>query len=222
VHFDLLSAGTGWLYWIEHDNIPSHVEVGCAINVNTHESPIIFLLAGTTLAHGRLWTLSSYWSEGVGALVIVYLMNQLTAYLQLPLPPAVTYCCDNQGLVQEVNWLKSTAPAWWWNNVTDADTLSKLAHQASRTIHSFVWEKRHPECCKMVYIWMGLLLCWWIGHSSVGMSRSHGFQFTQFAPPLPHASSLMLHLPKGSLHGNIKRVLPQIITAANGCLQLAC
>mmetsp|Transcript_18445 Transcript_18445/g.28721 ORF Transcript_18445/g.28721 Transcript_18445/m.28721 type:complete len:107 (+) Transcript_18445:2141-2461(+) len=44
---------------------------------------------------------------------------------------------------------------------------------------------------------------------------------SQFAPQLPHASSLMLHLPDSSLHGNIKRVLPQIITATNGCHQLA-
>ena len=44
VLLDLLSAGLGWLYWIEHDNIPSHVEVGRAIDVDTHESPIMILL----------------------------------------------------------------------------------------------------------------------------------------------------------------------------------
>jgi len=97
---DLLSAGPGWLFWIKLENIPAHVEVGCAIDVITHEPPIMALLAGTTLAHGRLSTLSSYRSEGAGALVIVYLLNQLTAYLQLPLPPALIHFCDNQGLVQ--------------------------------------------------------------------------------------------------------------------------
>jgi len=38
VHFDLLSAGSGWLYWKELENIPSHVEVGCAIDVNSNGS----------------------------------------------------------------------------------------------------------------------------------------------------------------------------------------
>mmetsp|Transcript_2061 Transcript_2061/g.3285 ORF Transcript_2061/g.3285 Transcript_2061/m.3285 type:complete len:86 (-) Transcript_2061:176-433(-) len=44
---------------------------------------------------------------------------------------------------------------------------------------------------------------------------------SQFAPKLPHAASLTLHLPDGSLHGSIKRVLSPIITAANGRQQLA-
>jgi len=121
------------------------MEVGCASDVIIHKPPIMALLAGTTLAHGRLSKLSSYWSEGTGALVIVYLLNQLTAYLQLPLPPAIIHYCDNQGLVQQVDKLKLMAPAWWWNNVTKADILAKIAHQAQGTNHTFVWEKGHPE-----------------------------------------------------------------------------
>ena len=112
VRLDLLSAGSGWLFWIELDQFPAHMEVGRAINVVTHEPPIMVLLAGTTLAHGRLSTLSSYCSKGAGALVIVYLLNQLTAYLQLPLPPVITHYCDNKGLVQQVNRLKLSALAW--------------------------------------------------------------------------------------------------------------
>ena len=53
VRLDLLSAGSGWLFWIELDKIPAHVEVGHAIDVVTHGPPIMALLAGTTLAHGR-------------------------------------------------------------------------------------------------------------------------------------------------------------------------
>ena len=44
---------------------------------------------------------------------------------------------------------------------------------------------------------------------------------SQFAPQLPHAASLALHLPDGSIHGNIKRILPPIITTAQGRQQLA-
>jgi len=149
--------------------------------------------------------------------IIVYLLNRFTAYLQLPSPPAVTHYCDNQGLVQQVNRLK--ALAWWWNDVTDDDILSEIAHQAWDTNHSFVWEKGHPERRKERakrspsewgnYFANGLATEARKCPEAMGSS-------SQFAPQLPHVSSLMLHLPDGSLHGNIKRVLPPITTVANG------
>eukprot|EP00816_Leptocylindrus_hargravesii_P006321 CAMPEP_0196825614 /NCGR_PEP_ID=MMETSP1362-20130617/93155_1 /TAXON_ID=163516 /ORGANISM="Leptocylindrus danicus, Strain CCMP1856" /LENGTH=140 /DNA_ID=CAMNT_0042206069 /DNA_START=1343 /DNA_END=1762 /DNA_ORIENTATION=+ len=45
VRLDLLSASSGWLFLIELGNIPAHVEVGHAIDVVTHEPPIMALLA---------------------------------------------------------------------------------------------------------------------------------------------------------------------------------
>ena len=75
VRLDLLSASSGWLFLIELGNIPAHVEVGHAIDVVAYEPPIMALLAGTTLAHGRLSTLTSYCSDGAGALVIISLLN---------------------------------------------------------------------------------------------------------------------------------------------------
>ena len=32
--------------------------------------------------------------------------------------------------------------SWWWNDVTDADILSEIAHQARGLDHTFIWEKR--------------------------------------------------------------------------------
>ena len=201
------------------------MDVDRYIDVDTIDGcPIVSLLAGTTLAHGRLSTLTSYRSEGTGALVIVYLLNRLTAYLRLPSPPSVKHYCDNQGLVLQVNRLKSSAPSWWWNDVTDADILSEIAHQARGLDHTFVWEKGHPERRMRRDEWSpsewsnfladGLAAEAWQRPNAMGSS-------SQFAPQLPHAASLALHLPDGSIHGNIKRILPPIITTAQGRQQLA-
>ena len=71
VRSDLLSAASGWLFWVHLRNIPEHVAVYRDLEVEQRDSPILVLLAGNTLAHGRLSTLSSYCSEGSGALVLV-------------------------------------------------------------------------------------------------------------------------------------------------------
>jgi len=72
---DLLSAASGWLFWVNLRDIPEHVAAYRDLEVEQQDSPILVLLAGTTLAHGRLSTLLSYRSEGSGALVLVYLLN---------------------------------------------------------------------------------------------------------------------------------------------------
>mmetsp|Transcript_2052 Transcript_2052/g.3262 ORF Transcript_2052/g.3262 Transcript_2052/m.3262 type:complete len:134 (-) Transcript_2052:1619-2020(-) len=64
VRLNLLSASSRWLFWVNNRDIPENVEVGRDIEVDQHDhmpaSPIMILLAGTTLAHGWLSTLSSY------------------------------------------------------------------------------------------------------------------------------------------------------------------
>jgi len=87
-----------------------------------------------------------------------------------------------------------------------------------------MWEKGRPERRKERRKWSpsewgnffadGLATEAWEHPEAMGSS-------SQIAPQLPNVSSLMLHLPDGSLHGNIKRTLPPIITAANGRRQLA-
>ena len=120
--------------------------------------------------------------------------------------------------------MKSTAPAGWWHNVTDADILSEIVHQAWGITHISVWEKGHPERWKKQIDWTPLE---WGNHLSDGLAaeaweRPNSMRSSsQFAPQLPNASSLTLHLQDRSLHGNLKRALPPIITAINGRSQLA-
>ena len=95
--------------------------------------------------------------------------------------------------------------------------MAEIAHQAQGTNHFFVWEKRHPERRKESANWSPSE---WGNFFADGLAEAIGSSY-QFAPQLPNASSLMLHLPDGSLHGNIKRILPPIITSANGPHQLA-
>jgi len=96
--------------------------------------------------------------------------------------------------------------------------LAESAHQAPGTNHTFMWEKGHPERHKERANWSPSE---WRNFFADGLAEAIGSS-SQFAPQLPNASSLMLHLPDGSLHGNIKRILPPIITSTNGCRQLAC
>ena len=224
VRSDLLSASSGWLFWVHLRKIPEHIVTHRDLEVDQRDSPIMILLAGTTLAHGRLSTLSSYRAEGSGALVIVYIMNQLKTFLHLHSPPKVTHNCDNQGLVKQVNRLKASSPAGWWHDVTDADILSEIAHQAREINHVFEWEQGHPERRYKQEHWTPSE---WGNHFADGLAaeawdRTDAMNSSQrFAPKLPHASSLSLHLQDGSLHGNIKRALPPIITAYDGRKQLA-
>ena len=90
-------------------------------------------------------TLSSYHAECMGALVIVYLLNRLQAYLQLPAITTVEHYCDNKGLVTQANCLMASAPDWWWHNVTDANLLAEFAHRAAGIQYVFEWERGHPE-----------------------------------------------------------------------------
>ena len=176
------------------------------------------------MALGRLSTLSSYRAEGTGALVIVYLMARLYTYLNLPSPPTVTHFCDNKGLVHKVKHLKSTPPGAWKKNVNDADLLSEIVYQATKFEHVFKWDQGHPERRKERCDWS---YCEWGNYLADGLAAEawnleDAYESSsQFAPQLPHAASLALHLTDGSLHGNIKRVLPPIITATNGHQQLA-
>jgi len=59
VRSDLLSAASGWLFWVHLRDIPEHVEAYRDLEDDQRDSPIMVLLAGTTLAHGRLSTLLS-------------------------------------------------------------------------------------------------------------------------------------------------------------------
>ena len=92
VRKDLMSASAGWLFWVELTKVPAEVEREVPCDVEAYEgSSIVVLLSDTTLAHGRLSTLSSYRAACTGALVIVYLLNRLQAYLQLPTLPTVKH-----------------------------------------------------------------------------------------------------------------------------------
>jgi len=107
--------------------------------------------------------------------------------------------------------------------VTDADILSEVTHQARGINHVFEWEKGHPERRKEQLEWTPSE---WGDHFADGLAaeaweRPNSMRScSQFAPQLPNASSLTLQLPDSSLHGNIKRVLPPIVTATNGPSQL--
>lgn len=124
----------------------------------------------------------------------------------------------------KTNQLKATPPGAWKKNVTDADILSEIVYQASKFDHVFKWDPGHPERRKPQENWS---YSEWGNHLADGLAAEAWNQedayesSSQFAPQLPHAATLALHLPDGSLHGNIKRVLPPIITAANGRQQLA-
>ena len=71
-----------------------------------------WMLMGTTRAHSWLSLVSSYQAEGTGALVPLSLLVQLATYLYIPSPHTVTHYCKNQGLVKQVNYMKSTTLAW--------------------------------------------------------------------------------------------------------------
>ena len=104
------------------------------------------------------------------------------------------------------------------------DILSEIAHQARELDHTIVWEKGHPEQQKRREDWSPSEWGYFLADSLAAEAWEHPDAMgssSQFAPQLPHAASLALHLPDGSIHGNIKRVHPPIITSAQGCQQLA-
>ena len=169
--------------------------------------------------------MSSYRAEGTGLLIIPFLAAQLMKYLNLNSLPQINHNCDNQELIVKVKSMLPTKRAWWWNDVTDSDLICETLHWGQQIQWNPRWERGHPE--RRIAdrrLWSNSE---WGNHFADSLAgeawdlHPTQYQHNPYAPILPHAQSLQLQLPDGTINGKIKQHLPSIINTRVGIQQLA-
>ena len=121
-------------------------------------------------------------------------------------------------------WLSDTW-AWWWYDVTYIDLIRETLHWVQKIQWTPRWERGHPERrirdrSKCSYSELGnhfadrLAVEMWNGNPM-------HCQINLCSPIMPHAQSLQVQLPDGTISGKIKQNLSPIINTTIGLQQLA-
>ena len=118
-----------------------------------------------------------------------------------------------------------TKRAWWWHNVTDSALICETLHWGQKIRWTPRWERGHPEWripdrSKWSYSEWGNHFANSLAGEVWNGDPMH-YKSNPYAPIMPHAKSLQVQLPDGTIRGKIKQNLPPIINTKIGLQQLA-